>query len=210
MQARKAVRNALRTTMMSGTMLGAVAVYASAAGAQDIQLPPSTQAVPPAVVAAPPIEGEPETLQLKPLQVPNTSLRDMKLPEDATAGRLPEPIPLPFGPDRDSGWTYSSKVWVPPVFCHQPTYYEDMMLENHGHERFPALQPMVSGARFYSGLIFTPYLACLNGPFDDVASAGRYRPGSIAPTLRQRAPYDLHALGTQAAAVGTGVMLINP
>jgi hypothetical protein len=134
----------------------------------------------------------------------------MKLPEDSTAGRLPEPIPLPFGPDRDSGWTYSSKVWVPPVFWHQPTYYEDMMLETHGHERFPALQPMVSGARFYTGILFTPYLACLNGPLEDVASAGRYRPGSVGPALRQRAPYDPYALGTQAAAMGTGVMLINP
>lgn len=205
--------------MLSGAMIGTIAWSAApSCMAQAPQPLPTTQSNPPSdasptVVPATPIEGQKEVLSLRPLQIPNTSLQDIgtkKLPEDATAGRLPEPIPLPFGPDRDQGWTYSTKVWVPPVFWHQPTYYEDMMLENHGHERFPALQPMVSGARFYSGLFFTPYLVCLNHPLEDVASAGRYRPGTMAPALRQRAPYNPYAIGTQAAAIGSGVVLINP
>jgi hypothetical protein len=123
---------------------------------------------------------------------------------------LPDPIPLPFGPDREGGWTYTPKEWTAPIYFHQPTYYEDMMLEHHGHERCPPLTPFLSGGRFFTGIFFTPYLACLQHPLQDVSNAGQYRPGSIAPALRQRAPYDVHALGTQAVSVGVGVPLFQP
>ena len=154
-----------------------------------------------------------DTLRTKPLSIPNTSVVGVgttQVPVDMTQGRLPAPIPLPFGPDRYDGWSYSNKGWVPPAFCHQPTYYEDIMLENHGHETCPPLQPILSGARFYSGVFFTPYFYCLNGPLQDVSSVGRYRPGSVAPGLRQRPPYDPHALGTQALSTGAGVLLLRP
>jgi hypothetical protein len=159
------------------------------------------------------MESIQEVLRIRPLAIPSTSLAGVgtsQLPTDATQGRLPPSIPLPFGPDRQEGWAYSNKSWIPPVFCHQPTYFEDIMLENHGHEACPAVQPMVSGARFYTGIFFTPYLYYLNPPLQDVASVGRYRPGTMAPALRQRAPYDPHALGVQAASTAGGVVLIRP
>ena len=209
----KAARVALRGTLACGVMLGFVPL-GPMGFAQEPQLPVAAAPINEApVVAAEPIAGVQERLQVKPLKIPNTSIEGIgtsRTPVDLTLGRLPAPIPLPYGPDRDYGWTYSGKYWIAPVFFHQPTYYEDIMLENHGHERCPPLQPMLSGARFYSGLFFTPYLYCLDGPFEDVASVGRYRPGSIAPALRQRAPYDPYALGTQALATGSGVMLLKP
>lgn len=189
----------------------------SAMGANGIchaQAPAVPSAPTPPVIAAPQsADGPRDVLKVRPLQIPNTSLAGIgtqKLPQDAVEGRLPDAVPLPFGPDRDEGWTYSTKQWVAPVFFHQPTYYEDQMLENHGHEAHPMLQPMISGARFYTGILFTPYLYCLNGPLEDISSAGRYRPGSVAPALRQRAPYDGYALGAQALSVGGGVLLLKP
>lgn len=209
----KASRFALRSTLACGVIFG-IGQLDSAGYSQESQLPVAAATINEApVIAAEPIAGVQELLRVKPLTIPNTSIQGVgtaRTPVDSTLGRLPAPIPLPYGPDRDYGWTYSSKNWIAPVFFHQPTYYEDIMLENHGHERCPPLQPMLSGARFYSGLFFTPYLCCLDGPFEEVASLGRYRPGSIAPALRQRAPYDPYALGTQALVTGSGVMLLRP
>lgn len=154
-----------------------------------------------------------EPLRVKPLVIPNTSLSGIGTgitPQDAIEGRLPDPIPLPYGPDREGGWLLSSKEWIAPVYCHFPTYYEDIMLEQHGHERCPPLQPVLSGGRFYSGLFFTPYLAYLHPPCKEISSAGNYRPGSTAPALRQRAPYDPGACGLQVLSTGTGVLLLQP
>lgn len=154
-----------------------------------------------------------EPLRVKPLVIPNTSLSGIGTgitPQDAIEGRLPEPIPLPYGPDREGGWFLTPKEWVAPVYCHFPTYYEDIMLEQHGHERCPPLQPILSGGRFYSGLFFTPYLAYLHPPCKEISSAGNYRPGSTAPALRQRAPYDPGACGLQVLSTGTGVLLLQP
>jgi hypothetical protein len=162
---------------------------------------------------SPSIPRSKEPLRVGALSIPNTSISGIgtgTTPEDATAGRLPTPMPLPYGPDREAGWSVKTKHWVAPVYCHQPTYYEDVMLEHHGHERCVALQPVLSGARFYTGIFFTPYLATLRPPLQDIPSAGHYRPGSCAPALRQRAPYDPTAMKVQAAATAAGVVALQP
>jgi hypothetical protein len=154
-----------------------------------------------------------EPLRVKPLQTPNTSISGIgtgTTPEDATEGRLPSPTPIPYGPDRQPGWSVSTKNWVAPAFCHFPTYYDDVMLEYHGHERCPPLQPLLSGGRFFTGIFFTPYLAYMQPPNEQISNAGHYRPGTCAPGLRQRAPYDPTALKVQAAATATGVILLQP
>lgn len=168
---------------------------------QDDSLPKNT----------PPRSTEP--LRVKPLQIPDISIDGIGTgvtPEDATAGRLPPRMPLPFGPDRGSDWTLSTYNWIAPVYCHNPNYYEDVMLEHHGHERCPPLQPILSGARFYSGLFFTPYLAYLHPPCQDFTNAGHYRVGSPAPALRQRAPYSPGAIKLQLLMTSTGVLILAP
>ena len=162
---------------------------------------------------SPSIPRSKEPLRVGSLSIPNTSIAGIgtgTTPEDATEGRLPNPMPLPYGPDREAGWSVKTKHWVAPVYCHQPTYYEDVMLEHHGHERCVVLQPVLSGARFYTGIFFTPYLATLRPPLQDIPSAGHYRPGSCAPALRQRAPYDPTAMKVQAAATAAGVVALQP
>lgn len=151
------------------------------------------------------------------LNVPNISIREIgserakgSAPEDAVAGRLPSIIPLPYGPDRFGAWSLDYKTWTAPVFCHQPTYYEDTMLEQSGHERVPALQPILSGVRFYSTAAFMPYLSYLNPPLKYSYHGDHYRPGSCAPALRQRAPFDKGALRYQLLTTGVAVALMQP
>jgi len=154
-----------------------------------------------------------EPIRLPALLIPNTSIQEIgtkSTPEDLVAGRLPGTIPLPFGPDRYGPWAIGTRTWIAPVYCHQPTYLEDTMLENHGHERFPCIQPLVSGARFYSGIAFMPYLSYLNPPLRYSPSYDHYRPGSVAPALRQRAPYDKGALRFQLLTTGTTILAGQP
>ncbi len=85
-----------------------------------------------------------EPLRVKPLKTPNTSISGIgtgTTPEDATEGRLPSPTPLPYGPDRQPGWSVSTKNWVAPAFCHFPTYYDDVMLEHTRNLRCHKLPP---------------------------------------------------------------------
>lgn len=154
-----------------------------------------------------------EPIRLPALLIPNTSIQEIgtrTTPEDLVEGRLPATIALPFGADRYGPWAIGTRTWIAPVYCHQPTYLEDTMLENHGHEQFPCIQPLVSGARFYSGIAFMPYLSYLNPPLRYSPSYDHYRPGSVAPALRQRAPYDKGALRFQLLTTGTTILAGQP
>jgi len=154
-----------------------------------------------------------EPIVLPPLTVPNTSKTGAgrgATPEDFVSGRLPRSINLPYGPDRYGFWELGYKTWTAPVYCAQPLYFEDTMLERHGHERVPCVQPLVSGARFFSDIAFLPYNAYLQRPLEERYSTGHYRPGSAAPGLRQRAPYDAGALRFQLLTTGTSIIAVQP
>ncbi len=154
-----------------------------------------------------------DPLVLPALTVPNTSIQvdgTNSVPEDLVAGRLPSVIYLPYGPDRYGFWALETKTWIAPVYCHQPLYFEDVMLERHGQERIPCLQPLLSGTRFFSDIVLMPYNAYLHPPLQERASAGHYRPGSTAPALRQRPPYDAGAIRFQLLTTGTVVLAGQP
>lgn len=154
-----------------------------------------------------------DPIVLTPLTVPNTSKTGAgqgATPEDYVSGRLPSAITLPYGPDRYGFWELGYKTWTAPVYCAQPLYFEDTMLERHGHERVPCLQPLVSGARFFSNIALLPYNSYLQRPLEERYSTGHYRPGSAAPGLRQRAPYDAGALRFQLLTTGTSIIAVQP
>ncbi len=151
------------------------------------------------------------TIELAPLATPNTKIEGIGTgihPEDVTKDRLPPSQPLPNGETRTGNWGLQAKQWVPGGFCHQPLYFEDPMLERHGHVRYPHLQPAVSGLRFFGTVPMLPYLATQRHPLDDVHTLGAYRPGTAAPVLRYRAHYDPVALRNQfIATAGTAVAI---
>lgn len=147
------------------------------------------------------------------LTVPNISVSDIgtkMLPEDMVAGRLPAKIALPYGPERPNADTMTMKTWTAPVFCYQNLFFEDVMLERHGHERCWPLQPVISGARFFTSYAMMPYSAVLHPPLQDRYSTGHYRAGTAAPCLRQRVPYDKTALRMQLLTTGTTVLAFQP
>ncbi len=152
-------------------------------------------------------------ITLAPLVTPNTVVAGVgtgALPEDMVAGRLPTPIALPTGTTRANPPLAETKAWVPGGFCHQPLYWENPMLERHGHQTHPMLQPAISGARFYGTFLVLPYLATLRDPLADVHTLGAYRPGSPAPALRYRAHYDSRALRNQIIMSGAATAISAP
>ncbi len=157
------------------------------------------------------IQSPKGTIELAPLAMPNIKIQGIGTgvrPEDVTKDRLPPAQPLPNGETRAGNWGLQAKQWVPGGFCHQPLYFEDPMLELHGHVRYPYLQPAVSGLRFFGTVPVLPYLATLRHPLDDVHTLGAYRPGTATPVLRYRAHYDPVALRNQfIATAGTAVAI---
>ena len=140
-----------------------------------------------------------------PLNTPNISTEGIGTgakPENMAFGRIPPAQPLPTGLDRGTPVFPHDKLWEPSAICHKPLYFQDTMLERHGHERFHALQPMISGVRFFGTLPLMPYLMTLHPPAEDISNLGHYRPGTAAPRLYERAPYDARALGVQTAVTG--------
>lgn len=153
-----------------------------------------------------------EPIALTPLMSPNLVLKGIteQYPEDLVEGRLPPKQPIPLGPDRPYGLNPSTKTWTAPVYCHQPLYFEDTMLERHGHERLPHLTSVVSGARFFTGVFTMPYMVYLHPPLQDVPNTGHFRPGSPAPAIRERAPYDKGALRFQILTTGATLVALQP
>ncbi len=117
-------------------------------------------------------------------------------------GVLPgeQQIALPDGISRGASW--KCVHWAPSSICHYPLYFEDAMLERHGHEKFCRLQPLISGAKFFAAMPLLPYKQVLQGPAEPVYVLGNYRAGSPAPALRQRLPWDRNAAAVEALSIG--------
>lgn len=109
------------------------------------------------------------------------------LPESATDRGLPAEWHLSY-------WAAAN------AFSH-PLYFEDRMLERHGHQRFPHLTPLVSGARFAAQASILPYLSAIHPPYECQYTLGYYRAGNCVPALKQRPPYKRQAVAAQAASM---------
>ena len=131
-----------------------------------------------------------------------------KTPKDEARSTAPQPEALPWGPSRDVPPVPTTKFWAPTAICHNPLYFEDAMLERHGHERLPCMQPFASGVRFVATTVTLPYLITLHPPCENVYALGHWRPGSQAPCLVERAPYDHHALKTMVLTSGAAAVAI--
>jgi hypothetical protein len=191
--------------------------YADPGLASATQTPPdgtpTSAVVSEAIPSSSGYEGEvtavPE-LKLGPLVVPNTKTAGIgtgAMPQDSVVGKLPPPIALPTGATRETPFALTTKPWVPGGFCHYPLYWENPMLERHGHQVYPAIQPAVSGVRFFGTALILPYLGTLRKPLEDVHTLGAYRPGTPAPALKYRPYYSPKAIRNQII-VGAGVTAI--
>lgn len=130
-----------------------------------------------------------------------------KTPEGFRKGVPQALVPLPeSGVDRGN-WDYATEYWAAANTFSHPRYFEDRMLERHGHERFPALQPMISGAHFFGTVPLMPYLMTVSHPCDCEYTLGYLRSGSCVPRYHQRPPFQRDAFWTEAYAIMLGVMI---
>ena len=116
--------------------------------------------------------------------------------EDTPVVDLPE-----SGMERDSSWVSTDYQFAAANTFSHPRYFEDRMLERHGHERYPLLQPVVSGARFFVTFPMLPYLMTVSPPCECQSELGYFRAGSCVYPYIQRPPYQRDAVIVEAAAI---------
>lgn len=183
----------------------------------------------------PPQTVRPAALQQEPNQMPPTEERRIKCPDLdelleslrpidrlgtnilPSEGDLPpdcaqevlkeldQPV-VPLDLSRD--WNYSQFSWVAPGLGHRPLYFEDAPLERYGQTIHPTLQPVFSAARFFFSVSALPYKMTLDPPNKFQYTLGYYRPGSHAPYLRQRLPWDTRAALVEAGVIAGLILLI--
>jgi len=139
---------------------------------------------------------------LKALTTDQSEVGNGRLPEGYREGVDVPVIPLPESFfDRGLPATWTIRNWAAPNTFSHPLYFQDRMLERHGHERFPMLTPLTSGARFFATIPMLPYLSVISHPCDCQYTLGYYRAGSCAPVMLQRPPYERRAMIAEAAAI---------
>jgi hypothetical protein len=125
-----------------------------------------------------------------------------KLPEDfSTEIIVNEPVPIP----RVAEYFY----WEAPELWHHPLYFDDVQLERYGQTPKPKLQPFLSGAHFFGTLPLLPYKMGIDPPKSCVTNLGYYRPGSPAPCVGRRLPWDRRAALYESGA-WVGLFLLLP
>jgi hypothetical protein len=129
--------------------------------------------------------------------------KEFRSPEEAPISDLPE-----SGTDRDLAWVPTNYQFAAANTFSHPRYFEDRMLERHGHERFPHLQPIVSGARFFGTFPMLPYLMTVRPACDCESQLGYFRPGDCVHPYLQRPPYQRDAVIVEGAAIAGGIIAI--
>ena len=118
-------------------------------------------------------------------------------------------MPLPESSlQRSIVWSPMLRTWAASGNFSHPLYFEDRMLERHGHVRWGYLQPIVSGGRFVANSLLLPYYTSIQHPCDCQYAVGYFRAGSPAPALFQRPPWDRRAIVSQSIASVAGLWIL--
>jgi hypothetical protein len=160
------------------------------------------------ILSPPP--GELVRRELAPLaaEPPDTSPREGMLPPDASQG-LFDQSQVSAARRRTEGWEKKVFTWQASHLRHRPVYFEDTMLERHGHTRRPAVQTVVSGVRFFATFPLLPYAMTVEPPRPATSTLGHFRPGSQAPSLLQRPPIQADAGMVEAGTI-VGLIFLVP
>jgi hypothetical protein len=156
------------------------------------------------------VSGSFELPDLGALSTSTDIVKDGRIPVELRGDEESPTVVLPEdGIQRGSDWQWSVSNWAAADTFSHPRYFEDRMLERHGHQRFPRLQPFVSGARFFTTVPALPYLMAVRPACDYEYSLGYYRSGSRTPGFLQRPPLDRRGVISEAAWV-SGAILAFP
>ena len=162
----------------------------------------------PAFLRPPPKKLLRQGMQPLSTELPDTRVRDGLLPPDASQGLFGDSWSSPSY-ERGDQWTPIGLYWAPSGNRYRPLYFEDAMLERHGQSRHPLVQPLASGARFFTTIAALPYAAAVNPPHRSTSTLGHFRAGSDAPYLLQRPPLQPGA-GLFQAGLVVGLIFIVP
>lgn len=121
---------------------------------------------------------------------------------------IPKECPLITTPYTGRHFTRTCFQWKAAALCTKASYFEDVQLERYGHSVCPALQPVISGARFFLTVPMLPYQMGLTPPNECVYTLGHYRVGSCAPHQLDPFPISIRAILFEGAAIGGAVALI--
>ncbi len=122
-----------------------------------------------------------------------------------SAQRPMQPLPEDSS-GRGLNWDWTVSNWAAANTFSHPRYFEDRMLERHGHERCPRLQPFASGMRFFTTVPMLPYLMTVSNPCDYEYTLGYYRSGSCTPAFLQRPPYERRAVIVESGSVAGAII----
>jgi hypothetical protein len=127
-----------------------------------------------------------------------------------TTEELPEECSLSYEDYQGRHFGQTCYQWKASALSTKGAYFEDVQLERYGHTKIcPALQPIVSGARFFTTIAILPYKMGVTPPKECVYTLGHYGAGDCAPYMVEPFPLSLRGAAFQAGAV-TGAALALP
>ena len=132
------------------------------------------------------------------LDISDVAVSNKMRPTDMSKELFSPTVTDPLG--MRNGWPSVEFNWAAANVYHQPLYFDDTPLERYGQTRHWALQPWISGARFFMTVPAVPYLIGIDRPYDHIYTLGYYWPGSPTPCLRQRLPFELDAAALESGA----------
>jgi hypothetical protein len=147
-----------------------------------------------------PVQSAGLRLNVDRVNISTKSIGTGVLPEDTAAKRAALSTSLLDGQSR--GIVAKHVNWKPANVCHLPLYFEDAMLERHGHVRWGCAQPIASGIKFLTTIPMLPYITTLQPPCEPRYTLGHFRPGSCAPTLKDHLPWDHRAATVEVVSLG--------
>ena len=106
-----------------------------------------------------------------------------------------------LGPEYASPYQPVTKTWRTPNMFSRPLYFEDANLERYGNG-IGVWQPALSGARFFTSVVFLPYKMGAHPPKECDFSMGYYRPGDCNPSYRPPHEFSPRGAVIQGLVVG--------
>lgn len=162
--------------------------------------PPAAETVDPQTQESlAPLQNRPLTIQVSAVSTSEDDIGTDLVPTPAPGERWSTTTALPDGIAR--GAMFQCVHWAPSLICHHPLYFQEVMLERHGHDRFGYLQPVASGTRFVGTIFLLPYLKTLKHSCSCEYALGYHRAGSCAPCLKDHIPWDKRAAAVETLSV---------
>ena len=144
-----------------------------------------------------------------------TPMQQLTVRIDQPKGKLPQNayarcVSHSLSGDRrlDGGWMQYDYHWAATGMCHRPLYFEEINAERFGYTPSYALQPFISGIRFFTSIPALPYKMALDCPRDCTYTLGHYRPGSCNPYRWNRLPLRIGAATVEVGFIAGMILLI--